>query len=134
MDKNLSYLIVWNSRYLLLRLLWCCEICYCRLDSLCVNCVVYWLFSVFWFSPGSKKAPIRSPLLRYLILCGLANDCVWKKSEKFNKILGTLVKPKWLRISLNSRSDILNKQTVDRGFVLGKFFIGNAMLRFNLLY
>ncbi|WP_407441791.1 hypothetical protein [Fibrobacter sp.] len=41
-----------------------------------------------WFSSGSKRAPIRCPLLKYLILCGFASDLALEKSEKFNKIPG----------------------------------------------
>ncbi|MCQ2061927.1 MAG: hypothetical protein MJY99_01140, partial [Fibrobacter sp.] len=41
----------------------------------------------FEFSPGSKRAPIRCPLLKYLILCGFASDLALKKTEKFDEIL-----------------------------------------------
>lgn len=37
------------------------------------------------------------------------------KSLLFGQIFGALVKPKWLKISLNSLSAILNRQIVDRG-------------------
>ena len=38
------------------------------------------------FSPGSKRARIRSPMLRRLVLCGFASDWALKKSKKFDEI------------------------------------------------